>query len=169
MDQATDELAEYFDGRMPKICVTTSVDAIGSVRPDWLTVILTLQLTWLFLFFPSFLPFSFFFSPPPSLFVFLLLALRRNQDTIKFAEALINVFPTAEFHHRRQFGIKKIIAEAIEKGYTDLVVVNEDRKKPTGLLISHLPNGPTLHFKVSSIVFEKDIANHGKAQGFYPG
>lgn len=27
MDQATDELASYFDGRMPKVLVTTSADA----------------------------------------------------------------------------------------------------------------------------------------------
>jgi ribosome production factor 1 len=40
--------------------------------------------------------------------------------------------------------------------YTDLIVVNEDRKEPNGLLIMHLPNGPTLNFKLSSIMFEPD-------------
>lgn len=117
-DQATDELADYFDGRPPKIIVTTSVDAVG--------------------------------------------------DSIKFAESLINIFPTAEFHHRRQFRIKEIVQEAIAKEYTDLIVVNEDRKEPNGLLIMHLPSGPTLHFKLSSIMYEGQVPNHGRSQGFYP-
>lgn len=53
--------------------------------------------------------------------------------------------------------MKKIIPQCISKGYTDLIVVNEDRKVPNGLLICHLPNGPTIHFKVSNVKLRNEI------------
>jgi ribosome production factor 1 len=47
--------------------------------------------------------------------------------------------------------------QAIEKGYTDVVVVNEDNRSPNGIVISHLPNGPTAHFRLSNVKITKDI------------
>ena len=35
-------------------------------------------------------------------------------------------------------------------GFTDVLVVNEDRKLPNGLLLVHLPDGPTVHFKLTN-------------------
>ena len=35
--------------------------------------------------------------------------------------------------------------------------IAQDNKKPTGMLITHLPEGPTAHFKISSIEYEKEI------------
>lgn len=46
--------------------------------------------------------------------------------------------------------MKKIIPQAVEREYTDILVVNEDKKIPNGLLIIHLPEGPTAHFKLTS-------------------
>lgn len=48
------------------------------------------------------------------------------------------------------------------------MVINEDRREPTAVLISHLPEGPTAHFKLTSLAYEKDIKNHGRSQGYYP-
>ncbi len=48
------------------------------------------------------------------------------------------------------------------------MVINEDRKRPNGILITHLPDGPTVHFKLSSIVYAEDIPNHGAATTHYP-
>lgn len=39
--------------------------------------------------------------------------------------------PDAEFLPRKDAAIKKVIKQAIEKDYTDLVIVHEDRKKPS--------------------------------------
>ena len=55
------------------------------------------------------------------------------------------------------FPLKKIVKYAAAKGFTDLIVFNEDRKKINGLLLVHLPAGPTAHFKLSSLVLSKDI------------
>ena len=46
--------------------------------------------------------------------------------------------------------LKKVVPEAVERGFTDILVVNEDQKKPNGLLAMHLPYGPTAHFKLTS-------------------
>ena len=56
--------------------------------------------------------------------------------------------------------LKKIVKYAAAKGFTDLAVFNEDRKKINGLLLVHLPLGPTAHFKLSSLVLSKDIKVH---------
>ena len=38
-----------------------------------------------------------------------------------------------------------------------MLVVNEDRKAVNGLLVVHLPAGPSVHFKLSKLVLGADI------------
>jgi hypothetical protein len=47
------------------------------------------------------------------------------------------------------FELKTIVKQAAEKGFSDLIVINEDNKKPNALVICHLPDGPTAHYKLS--------------------
>ena len=58
---------------------------------------------------------------------------------------------------RRNSSIKKTVKQAVSKGYTDVVVVNEDNRIPNGLLLSHLPEGPTAHFRLSNVKITKEI------------
>ena len=60
-------------------------------------------------------------------------------------------------HCPQGFPLKKIVRYAAAKAFTDLIVFNEDRKRVNGLLLVHLPAGPTAHFKLSSLVLSKDI------------
>ena len=85
----------------------------------------------------------------------------KSHETMLFIEELAQVIPNANFRYRKGIDLKKIIPEAIKKGFTDLVVVNEDHKKANGILIAHLPEGPTLHFKLTSIQRVRHIKNHG--------
>ena len=55
------------------------------------------------------------------------------------------------------FPLKKIVQYASNRGFTDLMVFNEDRKTINGVLVVHLPDGPTAHFKLSNIVLSKNI------------
>jgi ribosome production factor 1 len=66
---------------------------------------------------------------------------------------------------RKIADIKSIIKGGIERGYTDIVVVNEDRKKPTGIVISHLPDGK--FYKLESN-WLKIIINPEISKTFYP-
>ena len=59
--------------------------------------------------------------------------------------------------YRRGLALKKIIPQAIARDYTDLIVINEDRKVPNALVHCHLPNGPTAHYKISNVKFTKEI------------
>lgn len=75
-----------------------------------------------------------------------------------FAEEFCTIFPHATFV-KRQLGydIKDIVKFSSERGYTDLMILNEHRKRPDGLTVVHLPDGPTLHFKLTNYVKGEDI------------
>ena len=50
-------------------------------------------------------------------------------------EELQRVIPNSEIRVRKGLDLKKIIPQAKEKGFTAVIVVNEDRKVPSILLI----------------------------------
>lgn len=82
-----------------------------------------------------------------------------------FMRELCKCIPNSEVRLRRGTDVKKIVVQAVEREYTDMLVVNEDRKLPNGLLVVHLPEGPTAHFKVTNFKRGYDIrvssCNHG--------
>ena len=51
---------------------------------------------------------------------------------------------------------------------TDLVILHEHRGQPDGLVICHLPYGPTAYFSLSNVVMRHDIPNVGPVQELYP-
>ena len=69
----------------------------------------------------------------------------------------MQVFPSAQYYKRAGFPLKKICQYAAARGFTDVLVANEDRKSVNGLLLIHLPGGPTAHFRLSKLVLSKDI------------
>lgn len=73
------------------------------------------------------------------------------QKTRIFGRELTRIIPNSTSLYRNRSGVKKIVKSAIAKGYTDVLIVNEHRKEPDGLLVIHLPNGPTAHFRVSNV------------------
>lgn len=81
---------------------------------------------------------------------FLFCSVPQSNSFQVFCKQLAATIPNSEFYSRRDQDLKKIILRAKERDYTDLVVINEDRKKPNGMVISHLPEGPTLHFKLTT-------------------
>jgi ribosome production factor 1 len=74
-----------------------------------------------------------------------------------FAKELCHIIPNALATTRHRSSIKKICESANREEYTDVLIINEDRKKVNGLLLIHLPNGPTAHFKVSNVKLTTDI------------
>ncbi|KND01840.1 rRNA-binding ribosome biosynthesis protein RPF1 [Spizellomyces punctatus DAOM BR117] len=94
---------------------------------------------------------------------------RASANVYEFANEFVSIFPDAEFVKRgSQFEIKKIVELAIKRDYTDVIVINEDRKTPNAITMIHLPNGPTAHFKLSSIKLSKEIRGHGKTDAHKP-
>jgi ribosome production factor 1 len=82
--------------------------------------------------------------------------------TVQFLSELEEVIPNSDVRRRASSNLKKIVCQATEHGYTDIIVINEDRKQPNALILCHLPNGPTAHFKLTSIKCGREIRNHGR-------
>ncbi len=70
---------------------------------------------------------------------------------------LHNCIPNSSILLRKGYDLKRLIPEANGRDYTDILVVNEDRKMPNGLVMIHLPEGPSAHFKLSSYKRGYDI------------
>ncbi|CCE64359.1 hypothetical protein TPHA_0H01530 [Tetrapisispora phaffii CBS 4417] len=92
-----------------------------------------------------------------------------KKKAYEFANVLIEVLPNVTFV-KRKFGIKlKDMADMCEKrDFTDIVIINEDKKKVTGLTFMHLPEGPTFYFKLSSYVEVTKITGHGRPTSHIP-
>jgi len=80
-----------------------------------------------------------------------------HSRTIAFMKELTRIIPNSEPKWRKNSSIKKIVKESIKKEYTDILVINEDNRTPNGLLVCHLPDGPTAHFKLSNVKVTKDL------------
>jgi ribosome production factor 1 len=80
-----------------------------------------------------------------------------HSKTIAFMQELSRILPNSEPLWRKKSSVKKMVRQAIEQGFTDIVVINEDNRLPNGLLVTHLPDGPTAHFKLSNVKITKEI------------
>uniref|UniRef100_A0A0N4ZSL0 Brix domain-containing protein n=1 Tax=Parastrongyloides trichosuri TaxID=131310 RepID=A0A0N4ZSL0_PARTI len=78
------------------------------------------------------------------------------------------VIPNVEVHSRKMVPIKRIVEQAIENDFTDIIIIQEDRKKPAGMIFCHLPEGPTAYFKINSLTPSKKIKNVGQKTDHYP-
>ncbi|XP_056388527.1 ribosome production factor 1 [Hyla sarda] len=87
---------------------------------------------------------------------------RPRGRSVRFTEQLSSIIPNSHVYYRRGLALKKIIPQCIAKDFTDLIIINEDRKVPNGLVLCHLPNGPTAHFKLSNARLRKEIKRKGK-------
>lgn len=81
----------------------------------------------------------------------------------EFCDELTSIFPYSEFVKRpKNCEIKDIVRMSKERQYTDIIVVNEDKKTPNALTFIHLPDGPTTYFKLTNFVAAKEVYNHAR-------
>ncbi|KAF2323775.1 hypothetical protein GH714_036889 [Hevea brasiliensis] len=99
----------------------------------------------------------------------ILLTTSRNPSAplIQFVKELKFVFPNAERINRGGQVISEIIESCRAHDYTDIILVHEHRGVPDGLIISHLPFGPTAYFGLLNVVTRHDIKDK-KAIGTMP-
>ncbi|TQD93796.1 hypothetical protein C1H46_020568 [Malus baccata] len=86
---------------------------------------------------------------------------------IQFTKELKLVFPNAQQMNRGGQVISEIIETCRSHEFTDVVLVHEHRGVPDGLIISHLPFGPTAYFQLLNVVTRHDIKDK-KAMGTMP-
>ncbi len=65
---------------------------------------------------------------------------------LQFVKEMKSVFPNSQRINRGAAVIKELIEASRANDVTDLVIVHEHRGEPDGMIISHLPYGPTAYF-----------------------
>ncbi|XP_022909168.1 probable ribosome production factor 1 [Onthophagus taurus] len=84
------------------------------------------------------------------------------QKTRIFGRELTRIIPNSISRYRNRSGVKKIVKSALRENYTDILIINEHKKEPDGLLLIHLPDGPTAHFRLSNVKITKDLKKSHK-------
>ncbi|PAV19708.1 Brix-domain-containing [Pyrrhoderma noxium] len=96
---------------------------------------------------------------------------KATKTTFEFCDELVNVIPGAEFIRRKKgknFEMGNIAYWASKRNYTNLIVVNEDMKRPNAITFTHLPQGPSAYFKLSSVILSKQISGHARSTSHFP-
>lgn len=88
----------------------------------------------------------------------------------QFAKELKLVFPNAQRMNRGNTVQKDLIDACTANDVTDLIIVHEHRGMPDGLIVCHLPYGPTAHFSLINPVLRHDLKdpNLGTVSEAYP-
>lgn len=74
-----------------------------------------------------------------------------------FVKELRLIFPNSQRMNRGNTVISELVEAARSNDMTDIVIVHETRGEPVGLIVSHLPYGPTSYFSLSNCVLRHDI------------
>ncbi|KAI1661745.1 Brix-domain-containing protein [Daldinia decipiens] len=90
------------------------------------------------------------------------------------ARLLCTLFPHSTYIPRSahkysyKYSVREICKFADNRGFSSVMILREDLKKPIGLDIVHLPSGPTFHFSISNWVEGKKLPGHGNPTNHYP-
>lgn len=76
--------------------------------------------------------------------------------------------PNSQSINRGNHRIDDLVEAAKKAGFTDMITLTETRGQPDGLVISHLPFGPTAYFTLSNCVLRHDIPECGPASQAHP-
>lgn len=85
-----------------------------------------------------------------------------TRKTRIFGRELTRIIPNSISLYRNRSGVKKIVKSATARNFTDIIMVNEDQCKPNGMLVVHLPDGPTAYFKLSNVKITPELRRSHK-------
>ena len=91
-----------------------------------------------------------------------------SKKLFPFIADLMQMIPQAFYYPRKAQTITDMAKDAHEKGFTHLVMLAEKQKMCNGLMITHLPSGPTAFFKLSSFEAGSTLKGHGKPTSHIP-
>ena len=86
----------------------------------------------------------------------------------QFAKELRLMFPNAQRLNRGNYEMEQLIHSCQANDVTDFIVVHEHRGMPDGLVICHLPYGPTAYFNMSDVVMRHDVPDLGTMSEQFP-
>lgn len=69
---------------------------------------------------------------------------------------------------RSHYRLKSIIKYATHKGFTDIIILAEHHRRPCGMYICHLPEGPTSFFKLTNVKLARDMKGSAALTTHHP-
>lgn len=67
------------------------------------------------------------------------------------------VIPESIRVNRGGYVLKDLVKICAANNFTDLIILHETRGEPDGLIVSHLPYGPTAYFGLTNVVLRHDL------------
>jgi U3 small nucleolar ribonucleoprotein protein IMP4 len=86
----------------------------------------------------------------------------------QFMQEMRIIIPNSYKLNRGNLVIKDLVQIAKEKEFTDIILLHENRGQPDGLILTHLPYGPTIYFGLYNVVLRHDIREIGTVSEAYP-
>jgi len=86
-----------------------------------------------------------------------------EQEVFEFVEELVSVIPESKFYPRKGYDVKEVVEFAKNADYTDLLLVNEYRKKPSTLARAASDAGAPGHAHLAAL-FRVRLGVCGRAQ-----
>ena len=86
----------------------------------------------------------------------------------QFSSEMRLMFPNATRLNRGGMTVEEMVGACKRNDFTDLIIVNEHRGEPDGLIVCHLPYGPTAFFNLKNCVMRHDIAERATMSEAYP-
>ncbi|KAI0425772.1 Brix-domain-containing protein [Xylaria sp. FL1042] len=90
------------------------------------------------------------------------------------ARTFESIIPNAKYVRRsahkygHKYSVREISKFAENRGFSSLLVIREDNKKPIGIDIIDIPSKISFHFSISSWVEGRKLPGHGNATNHYP-
>lgn len=75
----------------------------------------------------------------------------------QFLKEMKLMIPSCQRMNRGGHTIKEIVETCRADGFTDLIILQEHRGVPDGIVVSHMPHGPTAYLGMSNVVMRHDI------------
>lgn len=76
---------------------------------------------------------------------------------LQFLKELKIVLPNSVRTNRGNYILKELVEIGNKYDFTDLLILHEHRGRPDGMIVSHLPSGPTAYFGLSNVVLRHDL------------
>ena len=91
-----------------------------------------------------------------------------SSKLVQFLKEVKLLVPNSQRMNRGGHTVNEIVEMCRGEGYSDLVVVQEHRGVPDGLVVSHMPYGPTAYFGLHNVVMRHDIPNRANVSEAFP-
>jgi len=86
----------------------------------------------------------------------------------QFSKEIKLLFPGSQRLNRGNYDMNQLMDACRANNVTDYIVLHEHRGIPDGLIVSHLPHGPTAYFTMSDVVMRHDVPDMGTMSEAYP-